>query len=82
MAIRDRLKKGKQFEVFKKQRNKVKSLVRSAKISDFDKLIESDKSIATIWKAINEIKPTNLIENKATPPQLIPLTHLIPTSYH
>ena len=37
MAVRDRLKKEKRFEDFKKQRNKVKSLVRSAKKSYFDK---------------------------------------------
>ena len=46
---------------FKKQRNKVKSLVRSAKKSYFDKLIELNKSASTIWKAINEI-------NKSHPP--------------
>ena len=55
MAVRDRRKKEKGFEDFKKQRNKVKSLVRSAKKSYFDKLIELDKSTSTIWKAINEI---------------------------
>ena len=55
MAVRDRLKKEKRFEDFKKQRNKVKSLVRAAKKSYFDKLIELDKSTSTIWKAINEI---------------------------
>ena len=55
MAVRNRLQKEKGFEDFKKQRNKVKSLVRSAKKSYFDKLIELDKSNATIWKAINEI---------------------------
>ena len=42
-------------EDFKKQRNKVKSLVRLAKKSYFDKLIDSDKSTTTVWKAINEI---------------------------
>ena len=51
MAVRDRLKKEKLFQDFKKQR---KSFVRSAK-SYFDKLIELDKSTSTIWKAINEI---------------------------
>ena len=55
MAVRDRHKKEKRLEDFKKQRNMVKSLVRSAKKSYFDKLIELDKSTSTIWKAINEI---------------------------
>ena len=48
-------KRKNRFEDLKKQRNKVKSLVRSAKKSFFDKLIELDKSTSTIWKAINEI---------------------------
>ena len=55
MAVCDHLKKEKRFEDFKKQRNKVKSLVRSAKKFYFDKLIELDKSTSTILKATNEI---------------------------
>jgi len=74
MAIRDRLKKEKRFEDFKKQRNKVKSLMHSAKKSYFDKLIELDKSISTIWKAINEI--TNKSHKKQIAPlQPFPLTY-------
>ena len=60
MAVCDHLKKEKRFEDFKKQRNKVKSLVRSAKKFYFDKLIELDKSTSTIWKAINEITNKSL----------------------
>ena len=57
MAVRDCLKKEKKnFQDFKKQRNKVKSVLHSAKKSYFDKLIESDNSTSTIWKAINKIK--------------------------
>ena len=55
MAVRDLLKKEKRFEDFKKQRNKVKSLVCSVKKSYFDKLLESDRSTSTIWTAINRI---------------------------
>ena len=51
MAICDRLKKEEKFDDFKKQRNRVKSLVRSAKKAYFDKLVETDKSTSTIWKA-------------------------------
>ena len=54
MDIRDRLKE-KQFDDFKRQRNRVKSLVRSAKKAYFDKLVETDKSTSTTWKAISEI---------------------------
>ena len=66
MAVRDRLKKEKRFEDFKKQRNKVKSLVRSAKKSFFDKLIELDKRTSTIWKAINEITNKSHKKTKKT----------------
>ena len=59
MAIRDRLKKEKKFDDFKKQRNRVKGLVRSAKKAYFDKLVETDKSTSTIWKTINEINMSN-----------------------
>ncbi|WP_293703422.1 hypothetical protein, partial [Thiolapillus sp.] len=69
MAIRDRLKKEKKFDDFKKQRNRVKSLVRSAKKAYFDKLVETDKSTSTIWKAINEItNKSNRKTNSTTPP--------------
>ena len=53
MAVRDRLQKSKKD--FSISRNIETSLVRSAKKSYFDKLIELDKSTSTIWKAINEI---------------------------
>ena len=47
MAIRDCLKKEEKFD-FKKQRNRVKSLVRAAKKVYFDKLVETDKSTSII----------------------------------
>ena len=69
MAIRDRLKKENKFDDFKKQRNRVKSLVRSAKKAYFDKLVETDKSTSTIWKAINGItNKSNRKTNSTTPP--------------
>ena len=55
MAVRGRLRKENRFQDFKKQRNKVKSLVSSVKKSYFHKLIELDKSTSAISKAINEI---------------------------
>ncbi|WP_419587318.1 endonuclease/exonuclease/phosphatase family protein, partial [Thiolapillus sp.] len=69
MAIRDRLKKEKKFDDFKKQRNRVKSLVRSAKKAYFDRLVETDKSTSMIWKAINEItNKSNRKTDNTTPP--------------
>ena len=75
MAVRDRLKKEKRFEEFKKQRNKVKSLVRSAKKSYFDKLIELDKRTSTIWKVINEITNKSHTKTIIAPLQSFPLTY-------
>ena len=70
MGIRDRLKKEKKkFDYFKKQRNRVKSLVLSAKKAYFDKLDETDKSTSMIWKAIDEItNKSNRKTNNTTPP--------------
>ena len=61
MAVRDCLKKEKRFQ---EKKNKVNSIVRSAKKSYFDNLTESDKSISTIWKTINEITKQISQENK------------------
>ena len=69
MAIRDRLKKEKRFDDFEKQRNRVKRLVCSATKAYFDKLVETDKSTSTIWKAINVITyKSNRKTNNITPP--------------
>ena len=78
MAIRDRLKKEKKFDDFKKQRNRVKSLVRSAKKAYFDKLVETDKSTSMIWKAINEITNNSNRKTDNTIPPIFPnvLTHI------
>ena len=55
MLIRDKLKKEKQFDNYKKQRNKVLSLVRKAKKKYFEVLTSNPNSkIYSIWKAINE----------------------------
>ena len=67
MATLDRLKKGKKFEDYKKQRNSIKSLVLAAKKSYFDKLIESDRSAATILKVINEITNKSRQKSKMSP---------------
>ena len=55
MRNRDQLKKDKKFGEYKKQRNKVKYLVRSAKKAYFNKLIENNRDTATLWRAINTI---------------------------
>jgi len=53
MAERDKLKREKCFPEYKKLRNKVKNLVRKAKKEYFQKLIERDNNIASVWRALN-----------------------------
>ena len=53
MAERDKLKKEKCFPEYKKLRNKVKYLVRKARKEYFQKLIERDNNIASVWRALN-----------------------------
>ena len=55
MAHRDFLKENKEKEAYKKQRNKVSSLQTKARQNYFNSLIENDKSIITLWRAMNEI---------------------------
>ena len=53
MAEKDKLKREKCFPEYKKLRNKVKNLVRKAKKEYFQKLIERDNNIASVWRALN-----------------------------
>ena len=55
MAFRDKLKHDKLFDLYKKQRNKVSTLVRTAKENYFNKLVTDNRDTATIWHAVNEI---------------------------
>jgi exonuclease III len=56
MALRNKLKQEKQFDQYKKQRNKVTDLVRQAKRSYFQKLLtgNGETNISRIWQAMNE----------------------------
>ena len=53
IAERDKLKREKCFPEYKKLRNRVKNLVRKAKKEYFQKLIERDNNIASVWRALN-----------------------------
>ena len=55
MKKRDQLKKDKQFDAYKQQRNRVTTMVRSAKKAYFTKLINEDKTTPQLWRAMNEI---------------------------
>ena len=63
MKLRDRLKRDKKFEDYKKQRNIVTSLVRAAKKAYFAKMINDNKDTASLWRAMTEI--THKSRNKA-----------------
>jgi hypothetical protein len=55
MKTRDMLKKSKQFNEYKKQRNFVKGMVRKAKKAYFEKLICNNNVVSSIWQAMNEL---------------------------
>ena len=55
MALHDKLKSDKLFDLYKKQRNKVSTFVRTAEKNYFNKLITDNRDTATIWRAVNEI---------------------------
>ena len=55
MAVRDKLKRDKLFDLYEKQRNKVSTLVRAAKKNYFNELITDNRDTATILRAVNEI---------------------------
>jgi hypothetical protein len=54
MKLRNILKKEKRFDEYKKQRNKVKSMVRKAKKDYFNTLVTDNTNVASIWNAMNE----------------------------
>ena len=64
MKIRDKLKKDRKFSDYKKQRNKVSTLIRDAKRNYFSKLINQNSDTATIWKAMNNITNKSKGKNK------------------
>ena len=59
MSDRDRLKKERMFMEYKTARNKVKNVVRNAKKFDFSKLVENDKDISSVWRALNTFTKKN-----------------------
>ncbi|WP_419598339.1 reverse transcriptase domain-containing protein [Thiolapillus sp.] len=63
MKTRNKLKKEKKFEDYKRQRNKVTNLVRAAKKAYFEKLINHNKDTSSLWRAMNEI--THKSRNKS-----------------
>ena len=57
MALRDKLKRDKLFDLYKKQRNKVLILVRIAEKNYLNKLITENGDTATIGRAVVKSRP-------------------------
>ena len=55
MKKRKLLKKQKKFDEYKKQRNYVKNLIRKSKKQYFNSLVQDQKDIRNLWKALNTI---------------------------
>ena len=55
MEDRDRLKKNRLFDEYRKKRNVVKYLIRKSKRLFFEKLIEDKSNASSIWKAIRQL---------------------------
>ena len=76
MALCDKLKCDKLFDLYKKQRNKMLTLVRTAKKNYFNKLIADNRDAATIWRAVNEIS------RKSRPQSNSSVSNITPDSFN
>ena len=72
MEVRDRLKEEKLFLQYKKQRNRVKKLVLSAKKSLCEKLIKDGKNTALLWQAVNLVTRGGSKRSSTIPSDLSP----------
>ena len=55
MKLRDKLKKEKKFDEFRKQRNTISKMVKTAKKEYFDKMVGENCDTARLWRAMNQI---------------------------
>ena len=53
MSTRNEMKRQKNFEAYRKERNRVKYLVRQAQKAHFHRLMTDKKDITSVWRAIN-----------------------------
>ena len=65
--LRDKLLKAGKHQEYKKQRNKVNSLKRTAKKQYFEELVSSKQNSKAVWSAINQLT------NKSAPKQSCPI---------
>ena len=72
MFTRDTFKKQKNFEEYKKARNRVTNLVRQAKRNYFQKLAGSQKDVSAMWRAVNTLTRHKRQANTKFPSQLTP----------
>ena len=83
---KDQLKRNRQFEEYKKQRNYEFNLVEKALNNYFSQLVENNSDMSSIWKAINNIMrktPRNATYQQVISPlkALITISSLCPLDY-
>ena len=76
MALRDKLKRDKLFDLYKKQSNKVSTFVRTAKKFFFILTDHNNRDTATIWRAVNEIS------RKSRPQSNSSISNITPDSFN
>ena len=67
MAERDKLKQEKQFEEYKKLKNRIKNMITKAKERYFEKLIEHQKDTSTLWRALNTFTKGSTVSSNNIP---------------
>lgn len=76
MEIRDRLKKNKRSDEYKKHRTRVKNLVVKAKKAVYKKMISKGEDTSSLWRAVNMVTRGNTKKRSNTantiPPDLTP----------
>ena len=72
MSLRDFYKQNNMKQDFKKQRNKVKNMQTKAKKKYFNSLLEDEKSVSTLWRAMNEILDKGRHQKNYCPTQISP----------
>lgn len=72
MDQRDLLKKAKQFQDYKTARNRLKNMVRDSKKAYFNKLVENNRDISQIWRALNSLIRGSTSNSTQIPRHLTP----------
>ena len=72
MRMRDKLKKNKRFEEYKKQRNKVTDLLRKSKREYYERTVKDSKNMSQVWQAVNVLSNKKQLRTSKSPLQFTP----------